>query len=71
MSDAPVPAENLDFEKGELGEVSTKVGSVGWPEGAENAQGVGPGSEESGDDEPDVPAEEPQPESPPAEGSPA
>ncbi len=46
MSDAPVPAEDMDFETGDQNSVSTKVGTVGWPEGAENAEGVGPGSDE-------------------------
>lgn len=64
MSDpnaAPVPADQLEFEEGDMNSVSTKVGTVGWPEGAENEQGVGPGQDEP-EDEP-----EPEPTPPPTQ----
>lgn len=49
-----VPAEDappdepreLDFEVADDGSIATKVGTVGWPEGAENEEGTGPGSDE-------------------------
>lgn len=41
--DGTVPAEDLDFATSEEGDsVATKVGTVGWPAGAENEQGVLP-----------------------------
>lgn len=61
MSDAPVPADKVTFEEGDMNSISTKVGSVGWPEGAENAQGVGPG-----EDEPETPAAKPEAQAEPA-----
>lgn len=71
MSDAPVPAEDMDFETGDQNSVSTKVGTVGWPEGAENAEGVGPGSDEpEPEPEPEPPAEQPPTEPAPTEGEP-
>lgn len=40
-----------DFAEGENDEVATKVGSVGWPDNAENEEGVGASGERLGDDE--------------------
>ena len=40
-----VPAEDMEFDEGDDNSVSTKVGTAGWPEGAENDPNVGPTGE--------------------------
>lgn len=44
--DGTVPADAMDFEEGDDDSVTTKVGTVGWPDGAENAPNTGPGADE-------------------------
>jgi hypothetical protein len=60
-SAAAVSAEDMDFETPDDEAVATKVGTVGWPEGAENEQGVGPGSDEPNQPEPQPSEPSPQP----------
>lgn len=62
-----VPAEDMDFEVGD-DTVTTKVGTVGWPDAAENDPNIGPSGEELGADGNPVggttPEPEPEPETP-------
>ena len=71
-----VPAEDMEFNEGDDNSVSTKVGTAGWPEGAENDPNVGPTGEKldekgeaSGETKPapvPQPAEQPAQPTPPA-----
>ena len=66
-----VPAEDMEFNEGDDNSVSTKVGTAGWPEGAENDPNVGPTGEkldEKGNASGETTAQpQPEPTPPPAE----